>query len=326
MIRAYFFVALIAILTGCQPKENREQLKAINLSLEKSNELIKGASERALEQMKNNHHDDPNSDRIVKLLLIMKKVKAETDTLANLIENVKVELLKQSDNLKVDNAAILHSLHEPNGKGYSLMNKLASFKDNIPALFNITDSINTPFLYQTVKANIEKLRKTSPLFPDYGISMNEEQRAGYLNKWLDNNLHGSSALMSMVILNKLENDVLYTGTYLMDYCNSQIYYLDGRASYEKFNAVAFLSSSYVKRGQTIEVTAGAGAFGFAANPRVSIDEREITLDRGGVALYKFKATGKPGKHSIPVKIAFKKINGFTDTLTKKLEYEIADEK
>lgn len=326
MTRPFYVAALLAMLAACQPKENKVQLRAINTSLEKSNELIIGASERALEQMENNHHDMPNSDRVVKLLLIMRKVKTETDSLANLVENLKRGLLKQSNNLKVDKVPILHSLYEPNGNGYSLLNSLASFKDSLFAIFSIVDSSNTPYLYGTTKANIDKLRNASPLLPDYTDKMNEGQRTGCFNEWLENNMRGSSALMAMVILNKLENDILNTGTMLMEFCCNQVGYVDGRGFYEKFNAIAFLNSSYVKRGQTIEVTAGAAAFGRAANPRVSIDDREIELDNEGVALYKFKATGKPGKHIVPVKIAFKKINGYTSSVIKKLEYIIADEK
>lgn len=323
MIRPYY-VALLAMLAACQPKENKVQLNAINASLEKSNELIKRASERALEQMENNHHDIPNSDRIVKLLLIMRKAKAETDSLANLVENLKTQLLKQSGNLGVDNAPILHSLYEPNGSGYRLLNNLASIKDSLSAIFSIVDSSNTPYLYETTKENIDKLRNASPLLPDYTDKMNAKQRAGYFNKWLEDNMRGSSALMAMVVLNKLENDILNTGTMLMEYCCNQVGYVDGRGFYEKYNAIAVLNSSYVKRGQTLEVTAGAAAFGRAANPRVSIDDKEIQLDKDGVALYKFKAAGKPGKHIVPVKIAFKKINGYTSSVIKKLEYIIAE--
>lgn len=257
-------VSLVALLAGCQPKENIEQLKAINVSLEKSNEIIKDAGDRALTEMENDHRNTPNSDRIVKLLLIMRRVKTDTDSLVGLIERLKRELLNNSVNLKVDDAAVLNSLHEPNSSGDSLLNKVASFKDNIPAIFNITDSSNTPFLYATFKADIKKLRNTGPLLPDYTENMNSAQRADYCNKWLRNNLRGSSVLMTMVVLNKLENDVLYTRTFLMDYCSSQVGEI--WEAYEKYSAIAVLNSSYVKRGQTIEVTAGAAGFGAAATP------------------------------------------------------------
>ena len=46
--KPYYLGVLLALLIACRPKENKVQLRAINKSLEKSSELIKGASERAL--------------------------------------------------------------------------------------------------------------------------------------------------------------------------------------------------------------------------------------------------------------------------------------
>jgi hypothetical protein len=43
-----------------------------------------------------------------------------------------------------------------------------------------------------------------------------------------------------------------------------------------------------------------------------------------VAEYGFTAHGKPGKYSIPVKIMFKKPDGTPTSLSKNLEYIIAE--
>jgi ABC-type uncharacterized transport system auxiliary subunit len=51
MKRAYFIAALFAMLAGCQPKENKEQLKAINKTLEYSSEVLKNTASRALMDM-----------------------------------------------------------------------------------------------------------------------------------------------------------------------------------------------------------------------------------------------------------------------------------
>lgn len=156
--------------------------------------------------------------------------------------------------------------------------------------------------------------------------MSEVQRDIYFNKWLDNNLRGSSALMTMVVLNKLKNDLFYTRVLLMDYCNSKVGFLDGSCMYDKISAITVLSSSYVKRGETIEVTAGTAEFSIKRKPGVSIFGREIKLDDQGVASYKFKATGRTGKHIVPVKIKFLWKDGRPGNVTRNLEYTIADEK
>jgi hypothetical protein len=326
MTRAYFFAALVAMLSGCQPKENKAQLKAINESLERSNDVIKNAARRMLMEMEDKLHQPVYGGRVTLWVSIMKKIQANTDTLIGTIENFKHEVVKQTNNLKLDNVDVLTSLHEPKGSGYSLLKKLATFKDNIPAIFNDFDSLGYPNQYATLKADSKNLRKAGPLLPDYAEGLNEEQRNGYINNWLDKNLRGSSALMTMVVLNKLKNDILNTSAMLMDHCSFQVGMVDGPGFYTRYSAIAVLNSSYVKRGQTIEVMAGMGEFSFSRKPRVTINGNEVKLDEDAIAVHRFKADGKPGKHSLIVKIEFTNTFGTPTYVSKKLEYEIANEK
>lgn len=323
MTRAYFIAAVVVMLAACQPKENREQLKAINESLEKSNELIKDACRRTLMEMEEKRYKLPGDESINRWLSIMNKVKIQSDSISRVIEDLQDEIIKQSDGLKEEDAVIFSTLQQPQGLGYYLLKELASYKDRIHTI--LSDSVSNLFNNEGFKVDIRQLRKASPLLPDYAENMNEKQRTGYFNKWLDNNLRGSSALMIMVVINKLMNDLLLTRAMLMDYCNSKVGLNEG-CYFDKISAIAVLSSSYVKAGQTIEVTAGAAEFSTKRKPGVSIFGKEIKLDEQGVALYKFKAIGSPGKHILPVKISFLWKNGSPGSLTKNLEYTIADEK
>jgi hypothetical protein len=323
-LTAYFIAALVAMLAGCQPKENKEQLKTINKSLEYSNDVIKEAGKRALMEMEDKLHQPDYGEGVTRWLLLMKKIEAETDTLIDIIEKLKDEVVKQTNALKLDDVAILNSLHEPNGSGHSLLNKLASFKDKIPTIFNIIDSSEMPDQYASLKADSKNLRKAGPLLPDYAEDLNEEQRTGYINKWLGNNLRGSSALMTIVVLNKLKNDILYTRTMLMDHCSRKVGMVDGPGFYTKYSVITVLNSSYVKRGQTIEVRAGMGEFNATRKPRVRINGNEVKIDDDATAVHRFKADGRPGKHSVTVKIEFTGTNGSPVYLSRKLEYEIAN--
>ncbi|HEY8896951.1 MAG TPA: hypothetical protein VIM79_19145 [Niastella sp.] len=309
----YFIAALVVILAGCQPKEHTEQLKAINESLEKSNGFIKDAASRRLMEMEDKTHQPIYKAKADIWFSVMKKVEATTDTLIEVIEKLKGEAGNQTDALKLDNVSVL-----------SLLNKLASFKDNIPAYFNIIDSIESPPLYKYLRKDCKNIRKLCPLLPDYAEGLNTEQRSAYINKWFDNNLHGSSALMTIVLLNKLKNDLLYTRSVLMDHCSLMVGACDGPGSYSVYHAIAVLNSTYVKRGQTIEVIAGMGGFSFARRPRVTIAGNEVKLDDNAKAVHRFKADGKPGKHNLTVKIEFTNDLGAQEYMSQNLEYEIAD--
>jgi hypothetical protein len=277
-------------------------------------------------EMESKYSELPGNGKAAMWLPIMNKIKADTDSLTGIIEDLKANILMQSDDLKVENVAVLNSLSEPTGSGYSLLNKLASFKDSIPAFFNIPNLIAYPSYHLKLNNDVVGIRKASPLLTDYAENLSKEQRNEFINKWLDKNLRGSSALMAMIVLNKLENDMLTISTVLMDYCNDQVGIGDERGLYTSFYVIRSLSSSYVKRGENIEVTAGVGEFSVAAKPRISIDGKEIMLDRNGVARYKFNARGRAGKHSIPVKFEYIADDGKPAIMNEMAEYTIAEDK
>lgn len=326
MKRAYFIAALVVVLVGCQPKENTEQLKAINKSLEYSNDIIKEACKRSVLELEDKYNIVSGNGSAAIWLPIMNVIKTESDNLTVLIENIKGNISMQTDDLKIENVAVLDELYGSAGSGYNLLSKLAAFKDKIPATFNIDYHIGNPVYYAQLKRDIVLLRNNAPLLPDYVEGLNEKQRIAYINKWLDKNLRGSSALMAMTVLNKLENDILNTRTILMDYCNMQVGAVDGRGFASMFSAILSLSSSYVKRGEAIEVTAGIGEISIASKPRISIDGKKIQLDHRGLAIYKFNATGRPGKYRVPVKFEYIAENGKPMTRNEMAEYTIAEDK
>lgn len=312
MIKTYLSIALLTMLAGCHPKENTEQLKAVNMSLEKSNDFIKDAANRVLMDMEDKTHQPIYKVKANVWFPVMKKVEANTDTLIEVVEKLKGEAAKQTGALKLDNDSVL-----------SLLNKLASFKDNIPAYFNFMDSIESPKVREYLKRDCKNICKSGPLLPGYTDVLNTKQRSAYINKWIDKNLRGSTALMTTVVLNKLKNDLLYTRSVLMDRCSSMVGACDGPGSYSEYYAIAVLNSTYVKRGQTIEVTAGMGAFSFGRRPRVIIAGNEVKLNNNATAIHRFKADGKPGKHSLTVKIEFTNDLGAPAYMNQDLEYEIA---
>lgn len=77
-----------------------------------------------------------------------------------------------------------------------------------------------------------------------------------------------------------------------------------------FDGIAVLSSSYVKQGQPIEVTAGIADFDTAREPRIMVGGKEIAIDKNdGAAVYRFAAKGTPGKYKIRVEFEYTKPDG-----------------
>lgn len=316
---------IVLLLVGCQERENVSQLKAINQSLELSNDIIQGDCKLIYEVMQEKQKDPQTAMTAQIWGPKVEQIYVQVDSILAKIESLKNDLLKGTDSLREEKSAVIKVLHEPNGGGFALLNRIAAFKDSVPVIFNVDEfKVDNPIHYTNLYRDIIRILAAVPLLGGYEDSLVKNQHTQYTKKWLEDNFTGSSSLMSLVMLNKIENDVLATEKVLIEYCNNQT--VNMHHGYEAFHAIASLSSSYVKRGQSIEVTAGVGAFIAAARPRITINGTEIKLDNNSTAIHSITPIGNPGKHSIPIKIEYDRPDGSSITVIKDLEYIIAKEK
>lgn len=306
-----------ALLAGCRRREDIDRLKIINQGLENANRTIQEDNKALGEALKNRvrtprtHYPgtiwEPRGNRI----------RREADSIVTMIENLKGDLLKQTDSLRKEDPSFIRQLYVTDGPGNKLVERLAAFKDSIPAVFKGDPSLE----YAYIQSNILAMHAKAPLMYGYSDSLNKDQRMQFIKNWRERNFLGSSSAMALLVLNKIEHELLSTTKMFLDFCLSKtVVHTCG------FNGVAILNSSYVKQGQSIEVTAGIGDFDTAEAPRISIDGKEIALGNDGAAVHRFAAKGKPGKYKIRVEFEFAKRDGTTEHVYKDLKYIIADEK
>jgi hypothetical protein len=219
---------------------------------------------------------------------------------------------------------LIDQLYSSDGAGYKLVCRLAAFKDSFPGIIRVDDFVDNPHKQASMKAKIPRLLSTVPLLTGYTDSLNANLRRQHVKKWLEENFSGTTPAMALVMLNRIENDLLVTTNEFMNFCFNQIDRIT--CGWRGFHAVAVLNSSYVKQGQPIEVTAGIGDFNAALRPRITMNGKEIRLDQDATAIHRFTANGKPGRHSIRVQIEFTKPDGTVEQVYKDLKYIIADEK
>jgi len=323
----FFYLAVIVLLlVGCRERENVSQLKAINQGLELSNVIIRDDCKLIYQAMREKQKDPTTAMSAERWMPMMEKICGHTDSILAKIESFKSILLKETDSLRGQNAPVMKVLSEQNGMGYDLLNKIAVFKDSVPAIFKTNEfSADISSLYTYLNIDIIRLSAIAPLLPGFAGNLGKIERAEYIKKWMSENLAGSSSMMVMIMLNKIENEMLAIKKSLTEYCYSHCNVVMF-CGYNALSPVACLSSSYVKQGQAIEVTAGIGLFNNATKPRVTINGKEIGLNENATAVYRFTANGKPGKHRVPIKIEFTKPDGSQETIGKICEYIIADEK
>jgi hypothetical protein len=311
---------IIVLLVGCRPEENPEQLKAVNQSLEYTNGIMREANNLIYEELAAKQKDPqthalaetwgPRADRI----------KQYADSIKDLINNIKRDLVSQSDSLKKDFVDVTKQLHNADGVGQQLLNKLTVFKNSLfTAIYSGEDSVQQ----SNIKNYLNRILKTTPLLPGYKDSLPVDQQRNYKKRWLEESFGTSTSLMAMIMLNKIENDVLVTEKEFITYCNNRAIVYECM-TYYKFRAVAVLSSSYVKAGQSIEVEAGVGSFSDAMKPRITINGKEVKVGNDATAVYKFIATGAPGKHIVPVTIEYTKPDGTNASVSINREYILAE--
>lgn len=320
MKRTLFIPAVIVVLlVGCRPEENREQLKAVNQSLEYANGVIQNANNLVYEEFNEKKRELSTAVYVAIWEPKANQIRQYSDSIKGLIKTIKSELITQSDCLRKDYVDLTKQLYNADGIGGRLLNKLTAFKDSVPAVFHSGDTMGR--LYWQRELNY--LLKTVPLLPAYGDSLPAEKKSAYKRKWLEGSFGHSNSLMAMIMLNKIESDLLATENAFIECCKDQIA-LGCNLMYFKFSALAVLSSSYIKPGQSIQVSAGIGGFSSASKPTIVINGKRVPLSNDAVAQYSFKPTGKPGKYSVPVTIEFTKPDGEKFTLSRNPEYIIAE--
>ena len=209
MYKPFFALAMAVSLVGCHPEENPEQLKMVNQSLERINENLQSENNGLIAGIKY-RLQEPQAIAIAdRVLPQVNKIQMYADSIRVMLGGIKKELIAQSDSLKVDFVPVVRQLHNEDGVGIRLFEKMAEFKDSIPALIGLTGPENSKYIPKDI-----------PLLPGYVDSLSTNEKLQFGKKWLEKSFGRSSSLMVMIMLNKIENDVLMTEKMLSEYWNS----------------------------------------------------------------------------------------------------------
>ena len=134
----------------------------------------------------------------------------------------------------------------------------------------------------------------------------------------------TSLIAAKAMLSQLQNNVKIIENGMVQFCNDKIPPPDGY--YATYSAIIGQSSTYVRAGEMIEITSGVGYFSSRqAQAEITVNGTNVNIDETGVAVYKFKASTKAGKHIVPVKINFTDQYGNKEVITKDVEYTVTKE-
>ena len=287
---------IIFSFCSCNTHNDITVIKALDESLTKSNNIISSMNGEIFYALEKKLSDPVTHEKALvwypKALLIHQTC----DTMIAYIENLK-------NNIKGESSETMRDLFESKKAGNKLYERLKRCKED---LLNIDARLSNEFS--------NSIQVTTASFD----SLPEKEK-----KFKETFFKSVPIYEAIAILNKFENNIKIAENKMLTYSNfSSDVIVD---DFESYSAIIAQSSSYVVKGEKIEITAGIGSFSRAAKPEIKINNRKMELNDMGFVRYNLKASDELGKHYVPVEITFIDQDGKKQTITKNVKYTVAEE-
>jgi gliding motility-associated protein GldM len=241
------------------------------------------------------------------------QAKKISDELYNYIETLKTELKKESglktvdgkeefkeDDLDAGTRLLVQPAPEGKGKGKELFEKLKAYKDQLLSI--------DPEMKKEIEVGLPLDLTIPPTSSEAGKS-----------DWSYAYFHMTPTIAAITILSKFQNDVRNSESKAVEFCHKQIGQVE--IIYDQFQAFAGTNTQYLMPGEELVITAGIGAFSKAAQPSVSIDGANVSLNAEGTAEYKTRVGGS-GAGIKRVRISYAKPDGTTAVVEKEIKYTV----
>jgi hypothetical protein len=189
---------------------------------------------------------------------------------------------------------------------------------------NLRDNIEWKVLAKELQTSKSKIRSI-----DLELSKEFENNINRINGPLDslekhNNLNflnsisknaQKAILLNMITRIKvLENDFIKYCFYRSQVIRCGIFNV--------FGVLVNQSTTHIRVGEQLEISAGVGAYSSAAKPSITIANKKLDIIDNSRATYRTKVSGSVGKHKIPVVVDFLDENGIKQTKIEYVEYTI----
>jgi hypothetical protein len=224
----------------------------------------------------------------------------------NYIESLKTDLKKEAETkdndgkfeLSLDNKEAVYNIFEVNKNGENLFKKLETCRNS---LLNVDSSIKAEFEKTTILS--EKIKGSE-----------------YLTA---KNFKEISTIEALALLSNLQNKIKITENDLVTFCFNKSAPYIGCGFGRRPRLLVSQSSSYVKAGEKIEIIVGVGTYSSETDPLITVNNKVAAIGIDGSTTTKIKASDKPGKHFIPVKVTYTQGDGTQLTQETEVEYEVA---
>ena len=305
-------VVFIFIFSSCanHSKNDLSAFRTTEDGLSRSSEIIHNQTEILYKNLENKLADPSTHLQGLIWQPRANYIKQLSSEMINYIKELKSNLIKETgvknnndeDVLKEDDMKAVKRIFAKQDKGQELFEKLNKYKADMLAIDERMRSV-----FQNREVLITKTFDSS-----------KATGKDFVAQFFDD----IPAVAAIAMLSSFENNVRIMESEFVTYCSYQSCNIIEH--YDLFEPIIGMSSTCVKGGDIVEISAGIGAFSSAANPAITINGLTVAADRNAVAIYKFKTPLKIGKYFVPVKIEYTKPDGTKKTVTQNIKYTVAE--
>ena len=288
----------LLILASCHPKPSNSQLKEIDDGLRLSIQFISGQNDGIYHSLQAKQSDPTTRDLSNRWSPPALKVRMLSARAISFIDSLHSKM------------AAIGLISKKDEK--RLFDTLVNCKRGLLNVF--PDSLD-PYL-QFLAGDRENLNRYIPLLRD---TSNHAQSRLTFTEWSDLQFHGDTSMIALSF-DKLKIDILLSEQEIAKYCDKQVISTVDR--FDIFAPLITLNSNVVAPGDTIELSAGIGAYYSFARPNITIAGVSVPAISGGLAFYTLRASKRPGRYSIPVRIEFVTPYGHRSTVERDVYFRV----
>ncbi len=292
------------VFSSCSTDNSFDQLRAVNKSLESSNAFIAQGTSYAHEAMQRLRADPAYASDAKHYLRKVDSITRKSTELVKFMKSLKVSL----GDLEKDKE-VVQEIFITNKKGSELYTKISNYIDHMREQFSDEEAEEA---YEHGLNDINILGDF--LVPDSDMS----------NMWVKLHLEDASVLSAKTLLSTLQNEVLTLERRLVNFCKLKVSGREHDMYGEVFAPLVAMSSSQVKAGDEIEITAGLGVFSRMSKPEITINGAKVSVGEQGVGIFNLKASKRAGEYVVPVLIKYTDMDGSTKEVKREVRYRVVE--
>lgn len=306
------FVALI-FFSACSDRSENESILLIALeeSLTNSNRTINKSTESLSELLTQKLADPVTAYQAQRWQPKALEVRKLTADIYNYIDNLKADLNQEAgiisnhtnNKFSERNSYAVSQQSITRKKGKELFGKMSQYKKDILSI-----DLDSKEVFQDVLL-------VATWIDSLDMAKQNMHRIFFEN---------ASVIASLVALSQFQNNIKNIENRMVQFF---VYKIPSGCilSFDVYSVIVGQNSSYLRRRHEMSIMAGVGAFSKAAKPEIAFSGKTIPIDESGVAIYRFKASGNPGKYIVPVKITYIDQEGREQILSKDVKYTVAQD-